>query len=118
MPPPLPECASALRFRAAPSPRLASTTRAFYPPNRYSRTPRTAAPASPPRLLTSWLFLTYPVASELQRGWLCSREMLSPESPRLPPESPHLCLLLLGCWGLSDLESQMGGSPFEIVNLS
>src|SRR5262245_19708798 len=79
-PPPFPECAPALRLPASPSPRLASTTRAFYPPNRYSRTPRTAAPASPLRFLTSWLFLTYPVASELQRGWLCSREMLIVES--------------------------------------
>src|SRR5262250_1692835 len=87
MPPPLPECASALRFRAAPSPRLASTTRAFYPPNRYSRTPRTAAPVSTLRLLTSWLLLTYPVASDLQRGGLCSREMLIVEPLQLQTSS-------------------------------
>src|SRR5215831_19321208 len=86
-PPPLPECAPALRFPASPSPQLASTTRAFYPPNRYSRTPRTAAPVSTLRLLTSWLLLTYPVASDLQRGGLCSREMLIVEPLQLQTSS-------------------------------
>src|SRR5215467_16246883 len=43
-PPPPPQYAPTLRFRATPSPRPASTTHAFYLPNRYSRTPRTVAP--------------------------------------------------------------------------
>src|SRR5215469_18113821 len=60
-----------LRVRSLQAPHVL-----FIRPNRYSRTPRTAAPVSTLRLLTSWLLLTYPVASDLQRGGLCSREML------------------------------------------